>query len=386
MNKALKAVIWVVVIVVILWLIGAAMKSNPMQGGNNAVSGNTYKVGVMVPLTGDAAVYGEPARNIYQIAVDEINAAGGVGGKNLELVVEDSKCNGKDAANAAQKLVNVDKVQVILGGFCSGESLAAIPVAEAGKVALFSPGSSSPDLTGRSLFFFRNYPSDSSQGSVIAQVAYDQGRRKVAFLQEQTEYPLGIYKAFAEKFEALGGKIVKEEFPSTSKDFRSQIAKIKAEKPDAFFVDTQTPAASDVVLQQLADSGWKIPVLLNDATMGDPTIIEKHKKVLEGAISAQFGVDPANPKFVHLQEVYKAKYGIAVPYQSYAQTEYDAVYMVRDAILAVGYDGEKIAAWGHSLTGWEGASGSITIGSNGDRASGHKPETVKDGKVVPYVK
>ncbi len=387
MNKGLKAVIWIVVIVIVIWLLSAAAGSKAPAGANNAVQSDTYKIGVMVPLTGDAAVYGEPARNIYQIAADEINVAGGVGGKNIQLIVEDSKCNGKDATNAAQKLVNVDKVQVIIGGFCSSESLSSIAVAEAGKVALFSPGSSSPDLTGKSPFFFRNYPSDSSQGSVIAQVAYDQGRRKVAFLQEQTDYPLGIYKAFNDKFTSLGGTIVKEEFPTASKDFRSQIAKLKAEKPDALFVDTQTPAASDVVLQQLADSGWKVPVLLNDATMGDAATIAKNKKILEGAISAEFGVDPTNEKFVHLQDAYKAKYGTdELPYKSYGQTEYDAVYMVKDAILAAGYDGEKIAAWGHAVSGWEGASGSITIGADGDRASGHRPEIVKNGKIEPYTK
>ena len=381
----MKKVIWLVVAVLVIWGISmVAGKGAPSDKAD--VSGDSYKIGVMSPLTGDAAVYGEGARNVYVLAVEEINNAGGVNGKKLELIIEDSKCNGKDGSNAAQKLVNVDKVQVILGGFCSGESLSAAPVAEAAKVALFSPGSSSPDLTGKSPYFFRNYPSDSSQGAVIAQVVYDQGKRKVAILQEQTDYALGVNKAFTEKFTALGGTIVKEEFPTATKDFRSQLAKLKNEKPDVFFVNTQTPASSDVVLQQFADLGWKIPLLINDATAGDPATLTKHKAVLEGAITAEFGVNKENPKFKALVDAYKAKYNAELPYQSYGQTEYDAVYMIKDAILAVGYDGTKIAQWGHNVNGWEGASGSITIGANGDRASGHSPEIVKNGKVEAYKK
>src|SRR3989344_5259538 len=189
----MKNVIWALVVIVILTLL--------FTWGGDKVPKETgpIKVGVIAPLTGDAAAYGEPLTNIVKMAVEEVNNAGGVDGRTIELVIEDGKCNGKDGGSATQKLVNVDGVKVILGGFCSSESLAAIPIAEAAKVLVLSAGSSSPDLTGASPYFFRNYPSDSAQGKVLAQIAYnDKGWKKVAFLQEQTDYAVGIYKAFEE--------------------------------------------------------------------------------------------------------------------------------------------------------------------------------------------
>lgn len=383
MNKGLKTVIWLVVIVAVVWLISGVVKTAPGQQGENS---DVIKIGSIAPMAGDAAVYGEPAVNVYKIAVDEINAAGGINGKQVQLIAEDGKCNGEGATSAAQKLVNVDKVQVIIGGFCSAESLAAITVAEAGKVALFSPGSSSPDLTGKSAYFFRNFPSDSTQGGVLAQVAYDLGKRKVAFLQEQTDYTLGIYNAFKVKFESLGGTVVKEEYPSTTKDFRSSLTKLRASNADALFIDANTPASIENILQQLTVLKWKPTLFANDVLIGAAAIVEKYKSQLEGMYGAEFGVNPNNEKFKHLVKTYKAKYGVDIPYPSYAQTEYDAIYMIKDAITEVGYDGTKLAAWGHAVTDWQGASGLVTIGSNGDRASGHNVEIVKDGKVVPYTK
>lgn len=386
-----KGTIWTIGVIILL-ILAVVMINNgkkaPVSTGQTVPVAETgsIKIGVIAPLTGDGAVYGEPARQVYEIAVDEINKAGGINGKQIQLIVEDGKCNGESAVSAAQKLVNADGVQVIIGGFCSGESLAIIPVAEAKNVALISPSSSSPDLTSKSKIFFRNFPSDSSQGSVIAQVAYDLGKRKVAFFQEQTDYALGIYKSFNEKFTALGGVVVKEEAPSTAKDFRSQLSKLKAQKPDALFVDVQTIAVGDLIFKQAETLGLKTTILVNDVLIGNPEFITKYKNSLEGAIGAEFGVDSNNVKYKNLIETYKEKYGKDVPYPSYAQTEYDAVYILKDAISAVGYDGAKIADFGHKITNWQGASGSVTIGSDGDLVGGHHAEIIKDGKVMPYVK
>lgn len=389
MNKNVKAVLWVIVAVLVIWLVSVSVGKDggsAQHVGDNSNNDATIKVGVIAPLTGDGAVYGESAQNVYKIAVDEINAAGGIDGKQIQLVIEDGMCNGAGGSNAAQKLVNVDKVQVIIGGFCSAESIAAVPVATAGKVALFSPASSNPSLTGVSPYFFRNFPSDSSQGAVIAQVAYDSGKRKVAFIQEQTDYSVGIYKAFNDTFTRLGGVVIKEEYAPTVKDFRSQLTKLQSQNPDALFIDANTPAAMEGITQQLIALKWKTSLFTNDIVLGAADVLTKYKAALEGMIGAEFGVDTSNAKFQHVADAYKAKYNTDMPYQSYGQTEYDAVYIVRDAIAAVGYDGTKIAAFGHQITGWKGASGLVTIGSNGDLAAGHKPMVVKDGKPVSYTK
>ncbi len=389
MTNTTKWVIGVVIVlVVVIGLVQANKKdSNQPSNSDGAKSkvelSGPVKVGVILPLTGDAAAYGEPMRNALTLAVEDVNKGGGVDGKDITLIYEDGKCSGKDAASAASKLVNVDKVQVIIGGFCSSESLAALPVVETAKVALFSGGSSSPDLTGKSRFFFRDYPSDASQGKVLAELAWKRGIKKVAFIQEQLDYPLGIYKAFSVRFQELGGALVKEEFPSNATDFRSSLTKLRSQNPDALFIDTQTGAGAERILKQLADLQWKPQLFLTDATAADAKTMETNKVQVEGAFAAEFGTDPTSPQFMHLADSYKAKYGAEMPYASYTQTEYDAVLIVRDAIKAVGYDGTKIAEWARTLKDWPGASGKVTIGADGDRAGGHIPKVVRNGKTEP---
>src|SRR5262249_40877175 len=139
----------------------------------NSASANTIKIGWIGPLTGSVAAYGEAGQNVTQLAVDQINASGGINGKQIQVIYEDGACDGTTAANAMQKLATVDQVQIVWGGFCSAESLAAVPIATQDKVLLFSMGSSNPKLTGISPYFFRDYPSDNSEGSVLADAAWN---------------------------------------------------------------------------------------------------------------------------------------------------------------------------------------------------------------------
>jgi len=375
---------WVWVVVVLVVLVGGWMllkeKPAPVDG--------PMKVGVILPLTGDAASYGEPFRNLVEIAVEEINANGGVNGNPMELIIEDGKCDGAAAANAAQKLINVDKVEIIIGGFCSSESLSVVPIAESAKVAMISPGSSSPKLTGISNYFVRNYPSDSAQGSVLANIAFtDKGWKNVAFIQEQTDYSLGVYTAFSETFSELGGATTNESFPSENTDFRSILTKLKDQNPDALFISVQTPAVAERILTQLNQLGWKPNLMAADIIPGDPKLVSGNAAALEGTLTAEFGVDKTNAKFVGMINAYKAKYGEEPPYQGYAQVVYDAPYIVRDAVAAVGYDGPMVARWLRTeVRDWQGAAGSVSIGDDGDLVSGHRPEVIMGGQVMPYTR
>jgi branched-chain amino acid transport system substrate-binding protein len=376
MSTTWKWIVGLVVVVLAVW--GLSGLNKPKETG-------PIKIGSILPLTGDAASYGEPFGNILKLAVDQINQNGGIDGRTIELIIEDGRCNGKDATSAAQKLVNVEKVHIIIGGFCSGESLAALPVTSQAKVFLFSPGSSSPDLTGINKYFARNYPSDSSQGIVVAETASKNKKwKKVAVIQEATDYSVGLWKSFSEHFEELGGTVVREEFSPQSNDFRSQLTKLKGENPDAFFVIVQTPAAARRILVQTKEINWNVPIIMADAIIGDPSFISDFADRLEGAIGAEFGVDVTNLKFQNLLAVYKEKYGEEPPYQSYAQTIWDSAFIVADGLREVGNDGGAFADWIRELKNWQGASGLVTIGENGDLVGGHKSKIVIDGKVVNY--
>ena len=377
MNKTLKIIIGLVIILLIIWGI-SSLVGNRVPAVTET---GPIKVGFMGALTGDAAVYGEPMQKVVAMAVGEINAGGGINGRQIEVVYEDDKCDAKAGVSAAQKLVNVDKVQVIIGSICSGPSLAAIPIVESAKVLLFSPTASSPDLTGKSLFFARDYPSDSSQGKVLANAAFDVKKyQKVALIQEQTDYASGIAKVFEATFQELGGTVVKEGFSSEMTDLRSQLAKLKDAKPDVLFVDTQAGPAASRILKQVRELKWNIPLIANDTVSGDKDVLAANGDFLEGALAAEFNVS-GNDRFQTLISNYKTKYGEDMPYQQYGQTEYDSVYLLKDAIVAVGYNGEKIANWLRSVKDWPGASGLVTIDSDGDRVGGHVLKVIKDGKV-----
>lgn len=380
MSNFAKAILGLIILVLLVaGLSYWGQKISQPTPDTTEVETGPIKIGFIGPLTGDAAAYGEPARNIMSLAVEEINNAGGVNGRMLEMIYEDGKCTGSTSSNAAQKLINIDGVKV-LTTFCSGETLSVVPIAESAKVLLTSSGASTPDLTGKSQFFFRNYPSDATQGMVLAQYASDQGWKKVAVIQEQSDYALGNYKAFSENFERLGGETVKEEFLPNATDFRSSLTKLKGQNPDALFIDPQTPANGERILRQLKDLNWKPKLLVNDALSGDPKTVENNKDILEGAAAAEFGVDPNNEKFQNMIASYKAKYGEEPPFQSYAQTEYDMVYLIADGVRSVGSDGEKLASWSRTIKDWPGASGLVTIGADGDRVGGHVLKVIKNGQ------
>ncbi|MBY0110890.1 ABC transporter substrate-binding protein [Patescibacteria group bacterium] len=366
------------VIVLLIVLIGGAW----FFAGNlkTSVTG-PVRIGVIHPFTGDAAVYGEPMLRVLNLAAEKINAEGGIDGYPIEFVVEDGKCDGTAAANAAQKLVNIDKVEVIIGGFCSGEALAAEPITTAAGVALFSSSASNPKLSGISPLFVRNYPSDSSQGVVLADAAIANGMRKIAVLQEQTDYAAGIYEVFDAQIQENGGTTHKEEYTTDSYDFRTSIAKLQAERPDGLFVIANSPVSAERIFKQLKEMGWESSLLVSDVIAGDPTLVATHADLLEGAYAAEFGVDDNNPKFREVIDAYSAKYMTEPPFQAYVQTGYDAVFLIAEAIKEVGYDGEKIAAWLRDVESWQGASGTLTINSNGDPEVGHRLEVIKSGKI-----
>ncbi|MBX2866765.1 ABC transporter substrate-binding protein [Candidatus Kaiserbacteria bacterium] len=343
--------------------------------------GESIVIGFIAPLTGDASVYGIPKRNTVELAVSEINKTGGVDGHLLRVIYEDGKCTGGGAVDAAHRLVDVKEVEVIIGGFCSNESVSAEPITTANDIFLVSAGSSSPDLTDVSPLFARTYPSDASQGAVLANAAFERGWRKIAFIQEQLDYPLGIYRAFAQRFETLGGAVVVEEFQATETEFLSYLMRLQVTNPDALFIDTQTAASASRVVEQITELEWEVPLLISDAPATDLKFTSAYAEFLEGALAAVVDVDSNNEIFQHLKTQYEMQYG-SLPYANYMQVVYDTVYLLADGIADVGYDATALAAWVRETEGWSGASGVVDIGENGDRLGGHHLKSISDGMLV----
>ena len=344
----------------------------------------SYKIGVMLPLTGDGAAYGLPIQKALKIAFDEINAKGGVNGAKLDPIYEDSKCNPKDGNAAAQKLINVDKVKVIIGGACSGETLGASPLTESNKVILISPSATSPDVTNAGDFVFRVAPSDAYAGTVAAEYAYNElNARKAAIIAETTDYTQGLARVFREQFTKLGGEVVADErYNPEDADFRTQVAKAKAASADVIYILPQAPPKGILLIKQLKEAGVTTQRLTAEVLTGRNVVAENGAD-MEGLIGIEQKFDEKNPKAAALLVKYRQQANEEAPFPGYMSGAYDIVYLLADAIAKDGYDSVKIRDYLYAVEDYDGAVGKLTLDENGDPIMEYSILQVKNGVLVP---
>lgn len=216
-----------------------------------------FVIGAMDAVTGIGESYGTVIVQAKQMAVDDVNAAGGINGHMLELVIEDSKCNGQDAITAYRKLTDVDGVKIILGTTCSGAMLGAAPLAEEDGVILFSASATSPDLEDAGDYIFRTAINDANLGIDAGNTIWVDGVRNLATINENTDYAEGVQRTTVERFEELGGTVVAvEKYGSDTTDFRTQLTKLLANDPDAILLAAQSEFSGGTVIKQARELGF----------------------------------------------------------------------------------------------------------------------------------
>lgn len=339
----------------------------PSDGEKAAIPDDVLKLGVILPLSGDAAVYGENELNGIQIAVDEINAAGGVDGAQIALVVEDGKCNPEGGAAAGNKLVNVDQVDFIIGGACSGETLAFATLTNAEQVLSISPSATSPAVSSAGEYVFRTAPSDALAGAIAAEYAYNElGAKTAAIIYETTDYAQGLEATFKETFMVLGGEVVIDEgFATGDKDYTAQVLKTKNKSPEVIYVVPQTPASGVLVVKQLKANGVTGMVLTAEV-LASEAILTENGSDLEGVTAIEPYYDQTSAKAAAFLASYQAKHQVAPEFPFFTAGAYSDVYLLKEAIEMVGYDSTKVAAYLTALKNWEGALGTISFDANGD--------------------
>ncbi len=326
------------------------------------VQAATYKVGFIGPLTGDASSIGTVNRAAVEVAIAEVNKDGGINGKPLEAVYEDGKCNATAATNAASKLINVDRVSVIIGGLCSTETAAFGPTAMQNKVPVFSYGSSAPSLSQLGKYFFRSYPSDAFQGKFAAEYAYNTlSARKVAVVYHVSEWGTGIKNVFESRFKELGGQIVSEDgAPQDAKDYRTQLSKAKAANPDLIYAPTY-PDGGTVLLTQASQLGIKTQFLGADG-WADP----KLWKAIGGKANVMFTAPVNSSPDSFKQKILAKTGGKDVPIGT--ANAYDNVKMIAAAMKDVGTDPDKMQS-ALRVMQYDGVSGHVSFDANGDVTS-----------------
>lgn len=339
------------------------------------------KIGVINSLTGSGAPYCEGIHNSFQLAVDEINEAGGIKGRKLVLLYEDDQTNPEAAVSAFQKLVDVDKVQIIIGPASSSSVMACAPLANDRKVVLLSSGAASPDITYAGDYIFRNRSAGTQEANATADFAYENLKlRKVGILKINTDYGQGFSRVFKEKFSSLGGEILGEvTYDQGQTDFRSQIVKIKNLNPEGVYL-IGVPVEAGLILKQSAELGFNTRFLTNN--MESPELIKIAGNATEGIYFAipRVKLDESQERVKHFVEEYVKRYGEKP--DMFAADAYDAVFIAKWAIEQAGYDGSKIKDALYQLQDFQGIAGSVSFDSNGDALKPLVIKTVRNREFV----
>jgi branched-chain amino acid transport system substrate-binding protein len=348
-------------------------------GRGTSLEGGPIKIGFIGPLTGDAATIGEGMKVAIEIARDEVNSAGGINGRQVEVIFEDGQCNPQAAANAGNKLINIDKVPVIIGGACSSETLAVAPLAESAKVLLFSAASTNPKIADAGDYIFRNVPSDSFQGSFAAEyIKNNLGLSRVALLKCLSDWCLGVNDAFKARFLELGGQIVAEEsFEQTSRDLRTQLSKIKAASPQAIYFVSYTEATIPG-LRQAKELGIKATIFGADA-WSDPKIWTELGQTGDGAMY----VEPANKDLPEsfITEMNRRTGGAEI--NVYAPRAYDAFKILASIMRSKGVNATAIKTALYELKDYQGIADSYTFDGRGEIVkAAYAVKRVQGGKAL----
>lgn len=316
-------------------LVAAGCERRPSPTATDAGSGDVL-VGFYGSLTGDGASFGQSSREGAELAVDEVNAAGGVlGGRMIRLLIEDDQSKPEEASSAVTKLITQDKVVAVIGEVASRRTLAAAPVAQKFQIPMITPASTNEKVTEVGDYIFRVCFIDPFQGEVIAKFAYtDLKARRVAILKDiQQDYSVGLADAVTRTITALGGEVIDTVSYSTGdSDFKAALTKVRSLKPDAVFATGYYNEAG-IIARQARELGMTMPILGGDGWVGD-ALANGREALANTFISDHYhGENPA-PVVQNFVKSYRAKFG-RVP-DSIAALGYDSVKVLADALARAG--------------------------------------------------
>lgn len=309
--------------------------SETAKGGS--ASGDTIKLGGVFPLTGDVPALGAAMDNGAKLAVKEINDAGGVLGKKLELTVEDDQNQASTAPNAITKLIDQDKVTAVIGTYASKCSIPMAAVAKESKVVMITPGSTNEKVTTEGgEYVFRACFIDPLQGKIGAKFAAENLKaKKVAMLYDVgNDYCVGISKEFKTNFEASGGTIAYEKtYNAGESDFKAFLTEIKQLNVDVLYLPDNYSTVG-LIAKQAREVGITAPLLGSDS-WSDPGLVKVGGDAIEGAyFTDHVSLKSDNEKIKKFVSNYKAAYGIDP--SAFSVLSYDSVYIVAEAIKAAG--------------------------------------------------
>jgi branched-chain amino acid transport system substrate-binding protein len=326
---------------------------------------DVIRVGFFGALTGPTATFALAGRNGARLAVEQVNRAGGVLGRKIELVVEDDRGEASEAASAATKLITRDRVVALIGEFASSRTLAAAPIAQSQGIPMISPTSTNVEVTKKGDFIFRACFVDPYQGRVLASFARQNLKASTAALlvDARNDYSVGLAEAFRADFAAAGGRVLAEtKYSEGDSDFSAQLTALLPQKPDVLIVPGYYTDAG-LIARQARALGLS-SVLLGGDGWDSPKLVEIGGTALEGAyFSNHYSVDDPSETARSFVATYRTTYG-ADP-DSIAASSYDAARMLFDAMRRAGStEGRPLRDAIGKTAGFAGVTGTITMDEN----------------------
>ena len=343
---------------------------------------NQILIGAYLSLTGTTATFGTSSLKGIEMAVDKVNASGGVLGKQIKLLTEDTQSKPEEAALAVTKLITRDKVRAILGEIASSRSLAAAPICQENKIPMVTPGSTNPEVTKKGDYIFRVCYIDPFQGEVIAKFAYESmGLRNVAVITDvKNDYSIGLAQFFTETFTKLGGKVVGEQaYSEGDTDFRAQLTSIKGLNPEAVVVPGYYQESA-LLIKQARELNMNIPFLGGDGWDSNK-LLEVGGAAMEGTyFTNHYAADDTSAIVQDFVTTYKARFNNEIP-DAMAVLGYDAANILFDAMTRAGSDDPTLVRDALAATvGFPGVSGTTTIDAERNARKASVIVKIQDGQ------
>lgn len=328
-------------------------------------------VGAVAPLSGSEANYGQSVDHGIQLAIEQVNARGGVHGRQISLRTADDQSHADEAAKVVQSLIDSEHVVAVLGDVTTTLSLAVAPIAQAKGVPMITPSSTNAKVTAVGNYIFRSCFTDSFQGRALARFARDTLKaNKVAIIRDgASEYSMGLASTFNETFKAAGGEIVAHEtYRKGELDFRKMLAKIKAANPQAIFIPGYDNDVAFIARQARELGIPKSVPLLGGDGWDSAELMEVGGVALDGSyFSNHYSADDTNPLVQTFVKAYEKRFGTKP--DASAAMGYDAAGLLANAMgRAANLSGPTLRDAIAATTDFPGVTGNITISS--DRTGG----------------
>ena len=359
----------------------AACASNDSKQNDTASTAATYKIGVAVPMTGGSAELGGRVYNGAKLAVDEINANGGINGKMLELVSQDDKADPKEAANVANLFVADKDILVCIAGYNSSCTLAGAPIYNDAGLVHIAVGSSSPSVSSAGDYTFRVWNSDIYRASFDLQQVIDKGCKKIGIVYQNDDFGQGALAVAQDMLKENGveNPVAEGYLLGETKDFNTAITKLKDAECDGLFLIADEAELAAICVQ-CKDQGYT-PFISATGTY-NPAVISLGGEAVEGIVGDGFW-DPAN-KPADVAEYFK-KYNEAYNKSDEDPTSpcaYSAIYMIASAFENGCETRQAVQEYLANLKDFKTIVGTLSFDENGDVKIPLVPVTIKDGQFV----